>query len=512
METIHGYELITEWKNSQCGQTARASKGGKTYFMKKYQTPVEPVMNGALDERTFNNNKKQFDQFVARRVRVNTQLRTIAGSGGNIVIPREEFVYDHHYIEAAELVEGAVSDDDLVDVLSGLNADVKKLLMLTAVGALVSVHRLGIIHSDLKLKNVLLAKNMSNNYVAKLIDFDSSYFMDDIPTEVVGDINYYSPELGTYSGSEDEEDDVRAELRKALTDKSDIFSLGLIFHFYLSGELPEAKTLTDKLKKRKEKGKTIYCWTILNNGCELKMSSKIRSIKYLSLIQDMLALNPADRPTASEVLRRLQGAEEAGVIDDAWPEHKINVDKTKIKNAGYIALKKVTKSGVKQYTLTASDGKKTDLTRDELVEKGFAKILREEKFAEPWNGHNIRFNETKLRARGFVASERRELGGVKGYEIYRSDADDSSQFFTVEKLIAMGFAETVKVGPEKSFCKPWREHKVDFDLEQIEKRGFVRIEQSQLSGVKGYTLTKEDGTEQFIKVEMMLVLKMAKRL
>lgn len=508
MEKINGYELITEWKNSQCGQTARATKGGKTYFMKKYQTPVEPVMNGALDERTFNNNKKQFDKFIERRKRVNTQLRTIAGTGGNIVIPREEFVFDHHYVEAAELVEGAIGDDELIDVLSGLTQDVKKLLMLTAAGALVSVHRLGIIHSDLKLKNVLLAKNRSENYVAKLIDFDSSYFMDDIPIEVVGDINYYSPELGKYSGSEDEEEDVRAELRKALTDKSDIFSLGLIFHFYLTGELPKAKTLNEKLKKRQEKGKAVYCWTILNNGCELKLSSQIRSIKYLSLIQDMLSLNPSERPTASDVLKRLQASEEASVIEDAWAEHNIIVDRVKINNDGYVGLKKTTKSGVKKYVLTAADGKKTDMTKDELIERCFAKPVREAKFAKPWDGHNIRLNEEKLRSRGFVASECRECGGIKGYEMYKSD--DSSQFLTIEKLIAMGFAERIIIS--SGFCQPWSEHKIKFDIERIKKIGVIGIQQAKLGMIKGYNFIRADGSEQFVKLEILLALKMAHRI
>ena len=94
---IRGYEVISVWKNGQCGKTARAQKSGKNYFIKIYQNPVEPVMNGALDERTFNNNKAKFEKFVARRKRINETLRAIAGEGGNIIIPREEFLYNNHY-------------------------------------------------------------------------------------------------------------------------------------------------------------------------------------------------------------------------------------------------------------------------------------------------------------------------------------------------------------------------------------------------------------------------------
>ena len=85
-------------------------------------------------------------------------------------------------------------EDELEGVLASLSVDVKKLLMQTAAGALFSVHNKHIIHSDLKLKNVLLVRNKTGNYVAKLIDFDSSYFIDKKPEEIIGTIDYYSPE------------------------------------------------------------------------------------------------------------------------------------------------------------------------------------------------------------------------------------------------------------------------------------------------------------------------------
>ena len=505
-EIIHGYEIVSEWKNGQCGKTARARKGGRTFFIKVYQTPVEPVMNGALDARTFNANKALFEQFVSRRQRVNNTLRTVAGEGGNIVIPREEFVDNHHYVEAAELVDGAISDDDLESVLKGLPFDVKRLVMLTAAGALASVHAKNIVHSDLKLKNVLLAKNKMGNHVAKLIDFDSSYFLDDIPETLSGSLDYCSPELGKCACNEDE----CAELSKALSVKSDVFSLGLIFHYYLAGELPQPKTLTERLQRRKDKGKDVYCWTVINSGCELKMSDKIKNLNYLMLIQDMLALDPESRPDAREVLMRLKAAEESAVIESAWPEHCVKIDEEKVKDSGYVALKKIEKSGEKKYLLVTGDGKKEEKTKSELISMGLAKIAREEKFAAPWENHDINLNEAKLRERGFIASELKENAGVKGYVFYRKD--DSSQFFSVEKLVAMGFA--VKKAPkvEESFCSPWDEHKIVFDEEQIKKRGYVRSERKELNGVKGYGFMRADGTEQFIKLEMALLFKMASRL
>lgn len=506
---VHGYELISEWKNSQCGQTARAKRGGKTYFLKKYQTPVKPVMNGALDAKTFENNQKLFDKYVANRTRVNTTLRAVARAGGNIVIPCEEFVEDNHYIEASEFVEGVISDDELGGVLLSLSTDVKKLLMLTAAGALISVHSKGIVHSDLKLKNVLLVRNSSGNYVAKLIDFDNSYFMDDKPEEdIVGDINYYSPELGTYADAEDE----RTELSKTLTEKSDIFSLGLIFHFYLAGELPKAKSLTEKLQKRKDKGKAIYCWTVLNNDCELQMSDRITSLKYLTLIQDMLNIDPEKRPSAAQVLQRLKAADAESIIEEPWPEHRIIVDAEKLKDAGFAIFKKVIVAGQKKYELISKEGKKTEYTSDELQAKGFAKTAREEKFAEPWSEHNIVFNEERMRSRGFVALEQKIMSGVKGYELFR--ADSSSRFFSVDNLKAMQYA-TQKEAPRpvipEGICEPWPEHNITFDVEQIHRKGYVRAERKTTGGINGYSFVKPDGSSQFIRVEMLIIQKIAKK-
>ena len=155
---IRGYEIIGDWKNSQCGKIATATKGGKKYFVKMYQTPVNPVKNGSISQKTFARNKQKFEKFVAQRRAINAKLREVALEGGTIVIPREEFVYDNHYVEISEFVEGAVPSEEVEELINSLPAETKKMLLLTATGALKTVHDRGIVHSDLKLKNILIAK------------------------------------------------------------------------------------------------------------------------------------------------------------------------------------------------------------------------------------------------------------------------------------------------------------------------------------------------------------------
>lgn len=502
---FHGYELTSEWKNSQCGQTAKARKEGKGYFLKKYQTPVAPLNNGTLDAKTFAHNKKLFEEFVDIRKRVNDTIRTIAGPGGNIVIPCDEFIEGNQYIEAAELVDGVVEEDELEGVLASLSVDVKKLLMQTAAGALFGVHSKKIVHSDLKLKNVLLVRNSTGNYVAKLIDFDSSYFVDEKPDEVVGTIDYYSPELGAYADAEDD----REEMGKKLTEKSDIFSLGLIFHFYLSGALPTPVSLTERLRKRQAKGKVIYCWIALNSGCELQISPAIKSPKYISLIRDMLSLDPDDRPSASEVLRRLREAEP--VIEEPWPDHSIMLDKDKLKADGIVSLRKQTVAGQKKYELLFSDGKKTTLSKDKLISRKYVKVIAPVGFCEPWSEHSIEFDVDRIKSRGFISGEQAVLAGVSGYNFYRSDS--TATFFKLEMLLAMKYARKVisTGGIDTGADSPWPEHNIAFNVDAINARGFINVKRDSMGGIKGYRFTKPDGSTQFIRVEMVLLQKMARK-
>ena len=58
---------------------------------------------------------------------------------------------------------------------------------------------------------------------------------------------------------------------------------------------------------------------------------------------------------------------------------------------------------------------------------------------------------------------------------------------------------------------PWPEHKIKFDSDAIKARGYISIKRDTLDGIKGYRLTKPDGTSHFMLVEIMLLQKMAKK-
>lgn len=506
---VHGYELIGDWENSNCGKIARATKGGKKYFLKKYQTLVAPIDNGTLDAKTFAHNQRLFDDFFNRRTAVNSRIRTISGAGGNIIIPCEEFMDGNQLVEASEFVEGVVAKEDMPAVLAGLSMDTKRLLMLTAAGALSSVHSKGIIHSDLKLPNVLLVKNSMGNYVAKLVDFDSSYPSDNKPDEMIGTPDYYSPELGRYITSEDYSE----ENKRTITEKTDIFSLGLIYHFYLTGGFPEAVSLTEKLQRKKDKGKPIYPYVVLNNGCELRISPEITDPTYASLITDMLNIDPTKRPTASETLMRL----------------KMPGGVTRSSSGG-----SGSGSGV-------STGGRSGVSGSGVITGGITRTPPTG-FEAPWPEHSVEFDTAKLNSAGFISSKNDTLGGVKGYKFYK--ADGREQFMKVETLLLLKYAKKVVGGtsgstggsgggvstppPSRSdagvstppppppraggFADPWPEHKIVFDIDAIKAKGYVSTSQKTMGGVNGYEFVRSNGSAQFIRVETITMLKMAKKI
>ena len=295
----NGYELTSDWRNCNLGKIATATKDGKVFLLKMYLSCVAPLDNGNMSPKRFELAEKKFKDFVNTRKKINDEIKAI--TGGNIIIPVDEFIYENHYIEVTEFIEGAVKDEDLKEVLASLSIEEKELLLKTIAEALYGVHSKKIVHGDLKLKNVLLVKNDSDKYAAKLIDFDCSYFIGHSPDEIIGTIEYYSPEMGEYALGVNDRD----ELGEKITEKTDIFSLGLIIHQCLCGCFPRPVSLKEELVKRQEEGKLIHCWVALNTGGELQLDPGIKSKKFISLITEMLSLNPDDRPSAEVVLKRL---------------------------------------------------------------------------------------------------------------------------------------------------------------------------------------------------------------
>jgi serine/threonine protein kinase len=160
------------------------------------------------------------------------------------------------------------------------------VLLKTVAHSLKILHDLHIVHSDLKPSNVMI-KRTELGYTTKLIDFDSSYVVGSPPPpeEIVGTMNYYSPELVTYIQS-----GVGAE---RLTQASDIFALGLIYAEYLTGTMPAFDAAYHEAA------------IAVLHGAVLRLAPGRTPAQVVELVEQMLLADPAARPTVGEVHGRL---------------------------------------------------------------------------------------------------------------------------------------------------------------------------------------------------------------
>lgn len=490
--TVKGYDLIGEWAVSNMGHTAMAKRGGKKFFLKRYGEYKMPRRDSSTSDKLYDKMKAEFDSFKGNRIAINEALASLAGPGGNIILPTDWFVDDIFYVEATEFVENLIEDEEILR----LSHDEILFIMLTAAGALGSIHRKKIVHSDLKRTNILAARNSAGKTVAKIIDFDRSYFIDKIrPEELGGDQSFMSPELAQCFMY-----DLADEALAYLSLKSDIFSLGLVYHDYLAGgNHPQITGLTGKLKERAEEGKTVYCCEALLAGGNLVISSRIKEEYLRHLIAAMLQPEPEDRPSAQEVLEILKS-------------------------------KKVVP--LKEGSQIKIEGEGTDST-DEPVSvgphgpsSGTPEPPRPEPpkpvgFCLPWAEHKIKFNEDKLKSGGYVSSEQMEHKGTKCYQFFKASGD--VRRFTVENLILLGFASRESGdAPLPPTPTPHREIMEDgelwekdsaysFDMDAIHRSGYKSIAREKRKEVEGYSLIKPSGDLRFMTIETLKLLGFVKK-
>jgi serine/threonine protein kinase len=528
-ENICGYMTEIEgMKFSTCGMIGSARKNGKKYFCKKFNNLVEPVDNGTMSPRLIKENQVMFDEFKRRKTRLNQKLRDIAGPGGNIIYPETETVYDHHWMEFSEFVEGALPEDKYAEVIAGLDPEKKLLVLKIAIGALQTIHGQGIVHGDLKLTNIMLVRNESGNYVSKIIDFDGAFFEDDVPIDsITGTADYFSPELAIYSNNEDPE--FRESFKKYMTTKSDIFTMGLVLHEYLTGKKPESDGLPSSLQRMRDKGRFIYPWQVLltrDEGKEphqLVISNTIKEPAYVALISDMLNPDPDRRPSAAEVLKRLNG-KELPIETAVWPEDHITIMKERAKEK-LIGLRKTeieTKDEgiVHVYEVLEKDGRRFNKSADELVRMGVAVMM--ESWEDPRPEDKIKWNMERMKTY-FTSVRPADTPGM--YELY--DKSGVKRVQTVKQLLMLKLAESIDAKDDTKdstkdsaedkapIVEPglWDEDRSVYEVNQdlLKTKKIEFLGHADYKGVKTYAFVLPDGQKRFMSLQNCIILKFVVR-
>lgn len=288
-DIINGYKILEDFKVAGgMSKVSFAEKEGKIYFIKEFLAPKYPTADSPGSEKTKKKKRKACDEFEKHHKSLNNAIgKCCAGTGGNLIYAIDFFRNGTSYYKVTEKID--ISSFPCEDI-ARLPLDKILLIAKSAVHSIKILHSLKIVHGDLKPDNLPI-KEAPKGYVIKLIDFDDSYFECNPPTDresLVGTPEYYSPEQAAYIMDEDEE--IEGD---TLTCKSDIFTLGIIFSEYFSGEkpvLPEGYTST---------------WACVNDGSSFSFRKALPP-QIDTLIRKMLSLNPSDRPTITDVFNVLK--------------------------------------------------------------------------------------------------------------------------------------------------------------------------------------------------------------
>lgn len=277
---INGYILKSELNNANSGfsKWGFAFKNGREYFIKELLNPVFPMDRESMS----------MDMFVKRRqFCVDYEERSKAmyhaincASRGDLVRIKEFFRCGSKYYIVMDKVAGDSIPSEEVCRMSDVN---KLLLMKTAAYALMSMHKAGLVHFDIKPSNILIKRTRYGKPTAKIIDFDAGFFHgEDISDrELGGDLTYLAPETFLALCGEGGKPDK----------KCDIFSLGLVFHEYWCGFLPAYD----------ENEYDCPCTASLSEGT-LGVYKNSMPDKIGDLIESMLNSDPAERPDAVEIV------------------------------------------------------------------------------------------------------------------------------------------------------------------------------------------------------------------
>jgi serine/threonine protein kinase len=295
-DVVNGYLILEDFKVVGAGLSkwTFAERGGRQFFIKEFLSPTYPDDAAPGSDKTKARKRARCATFEAQHRGMQKALAPLSAYGGNLIVTLDFFRWGAKYYKVTEKVDA----EDLGDGgIAALDLRWQLVLMKSVAHSLKILHDLRIVHGDLKPSNILV-KRTELGYTSKLIDFDSSYIAGNPPPfeEIVGTINYYSPELLGYIQDAGVQP---AELGVA----SDIFALGLIFSEFLTGAVPPfdaARYHEPAVAVRSGEVLTIPRATVMP--------------ALADLVDAMLRADSTQRPTIAQVHAKLMGIRPASEL------------------------------------------------------------------------------------------------------------------------------------------------------------------------------------------------------
>ncbi len=284
---MNGYELLRDFSSENAGfcRWTFARKGGKEYFLKEFVDPVYPMDTVELSERIINDRKAICQNFENTKLHLYEEVNRI--SDGNLIRIQEFFRYDsRYYIAMPRVPDQGISTQEI----ASSPMEYRIQLCRTLAYSLMQLHERGIVHADIKPSNVIIKRTKTGRFTGQIIDYDCSFFQMNPPKNpesLHGDQVYLSPEAQRFI----------CEDHVLLTCQMDVFALGIMFHEYLTGELPAFD----------EDEYGYPCIALLEED-ELILSPKLDAIPHIrQVIEWMLEVEPARRIPIADVFEQLGG-------------------------------------------------------------------------------------------------------------------------------------------------------------------------------------------------------------
>lgn len=475
------------WKNTGNGEYIIATKGRKKYFVKRNIHARYPSKGDS--KAVYDKYKAEADALQKKQERLRILMKGLDWATDHIVVEEENFWDSEKMFTTVTSCVPDVLPDTNDYTSMPLAAFVQ--LAKSAADALGKLHAHGVIHGDLKVKNILVS-NKKGSYIAYLIDFDSSYPADAIPDweSIGGSDGYQSPEVMLYGSGEG------AAPKEIITTATDIFSLGIVFHKWWAGSFPGVDL------ERGSVGAAVY----YDKAVTIDKKFNVRigdncGATLQSLINWMFAKDPADRPTAKQVVDVLadkievpeafhKGNDDKPFDLELWNAHKLVAELASVsdlKSKGVKSLKRInggSGSASLNYRVVMKDGTERTMTISELCDAGYA-ICKGAEIEEPWDDHMIEFESADTIAKmGYAKICKVLLAFRKRYLITFASGREIDKGF--DWLISEGLAhpKTVSVDADT----PWPEHGTAYSAENMARLGVKSISRMEVGGEHRYRI------------------------
>jgi len=496
----HGYDVdsafvegsVLKWKLTGNGVYLFATKGGNRYFVKRNNNVRYPQKD--LPPAVYDGFKKDADYLENKQKTLKSLMKGMSWTKDHIVVEEEHFWdEDNLFTTITALIPDILPDDydyttqSLSDFLG---------MALNATEIFCKLHKCGVIHGDLKLKNFVVRQE-SGKYVPYLLDFDSSYPKKSIPTwdRIGGSPGWQSPEIMVYAGTEDE------TLASTITSGTDIFTLGIVFHHWWGGSFPGIDIDGGCVAAAVYMDKPV----IINKKFDVKIGPN-NGATLMSLINWMFAKEPEKRPTAEQVKQVLQdelcvpdeyqiGSDEKPFKAELWTVHSAVAEllaEDALKKLGLKGFTKINEgsgsTGLK-YLLKKEDGTESILSIDELISGGYA-TRRGAAIDGAWPEHNIELvSAEEISAKGYAKIEKSEIFFRKKYRITTSGGRSFEKGY--EWLLAEGLAKA-KVCDTIDTDTPWPEHGTEYVKANMAMLGVKSISRMEIAGEHRYKIVYEE--------------------